>query len=305
MLNELGLTHCATTKIGNNLIRGISGGERKRTSIGVELITNPSMVFLDEPTTGLDSKTAENVVSLLVKLAQKGGRTVVSTIHQPSSQIFGLFDELILLVRGNIIYQGKSNMAVNYFSSIGYECPKLTNPADYFMKIMNESGVLLDIMEQDQSKNASKNALQMTEQQIEEQFVQRLEHYNKAYSQSGMKEKALSGLHTEKVSTKDHSKVSWLKQFWYIFIRKCQDEIRNPMEVKMKFVQTLFFAAVMMIVFNKVLSRHLGFSHCKLIFSSALEDLEYKIEMECSSFFQSCPSWLAVKGQSEHVIPLG
>ena len=257
MLNELGLAHVATTKIGNNLIRGLSGGERKRTSIGVELITNPSMVFLDEPTTGLDSKTAENVISLLVKLAQKGGRTVVSTIHQPSSQIFGLFDELILLVRGNIIYQGKSNMAVNYFSSIGYECPKLTNPADYFMKIMNESGVLLDAMEQYQSKNVS--ALQMTEQEIEEKFVQRLEHYNEEYAQSGMKEKALSELHTEKVSTKDHSKVSWLKQFWYIFVRKCQDEIRNPMEVKMKLVQTLVVAAIMMIVFNNVIFRHWNF----------------------------------------------
>ena len=254
MLQELGLAHVATTKIGNNLIRGLSGGERKRTSIGVELITNPSMVFLDEPTTGLDSKTAENVISLVVKLAQKGGRTVVSTIHQPSSQIFGLFDELILLVRGNIIYQGKSNMAVDYFSSIGYQCPRLTNPSDYFMKIMNESGVLLDMMEKDQSKNASKNALQMTEQQIEEQFVQRLEHYNKAYAQSGMREKALSGLHTEVVSTKEHSKVSWLKQFWYIFVRKCQDEIRSPMEAKMKIVQMIVFAAIMMIVFNDVIS---------------------------------------------------
>ena len=263
MLNELGLAHVATTKIGNNLIRGLSGGERKRTSIGVELITNPSMVFLDEPTTGLDSKTAENVISLLVKLAQNGGRTVVSTIHQPSSQIFGLFDELLLLVRGNIIYQGKSNMAVNYFASIGYECPKLTNPSDYFMKIMNESGVLLDAMEKDQSKDASQNALQITQDQIEEKFVQRLEHYNNAYAKSGMTEQALSGLATEKVHTKDHSKVSWFKQFWYIFIRKCQDEVRNPMEIRMKLIQQLIFAAIIMIAFNNVKLCNQFFSHPK------------------------------------------
>ena len=117
---------------------------------------------------------------------------------------------------------------------------------------MNESGVLLDMMEQDQSKNASKNALQMTEQEIEQKFVQRLEHYNEEYALSGMKEKALSGLHTEKVSTKDHSKVLWLKQFWYIFIRKCQDEIRNPMEMKMKMIQKTIFALIIMIVFNDV-----------------------------------------------------
>jgi len=73
--------------VGNNLIKGISGGERKRTSIGVELITNPSIIFLDEPTTGLDSTTALQVILLLKKLANQG-KTVISTMHQPSSELF-------------------------------------------------------------------------------------------------------------------------------------------------------------------------------------------------------------------------
>lgn len=77
---NLGLSKCSDTKIGNNLIRGISGGERKRTSIGVELLTNPAMLFLDEPTTGLDSTTALSVISLLRDLAERGVN-VVSTIH--------------------------------------------------------------------------------------------------------------------------------------------------------------------------------------------------------------------------------
>ena len=68
-------------------MRGISGGERKRTSIGVELLTNPSIIFLDEPTTGLDSETALNVINMLKDIALSG-RTVISTIHQPSSQIY-------------------------------------------------------------------------------------------------------------------------------------------------------------------------------------------------------------------------
>ena len=84
MLNVLGLTKCADTYIGNNLIRGISGGERKRTSIGIELLSNPSIFFLDEPTTGLDSATSLQLIKLLNKLASKG-RTIVTTIHQPSS----------------------------------------------------------------------------------------------------------------------------------------------------------------------------------------------------------------------------
>jgi len=80
----LGLSKCADTYVGNELIRGVSGGEKKRTSIGVELLINPSILFLDEPTTGLDSTTALHVIQFLNKLA-KQGRTVVSTIHQPSS----------------------------------------------------------------------------------------------------------------------------------------------------------------------------------------------------------------------------
>lgn len=92
--------------MGNSDIRGLSGGERKRTSIGVDLITNPSLIFLDEPTTGLDSTTAFNVLEVLQRLAKRG-RNVVSTIHQPSTEIFNRFDNLLLIVKGNIIYQVK------------------------------------------------------------------------------------------------------------------------------------------------------------------------------------------------------
>lgn len=104
LINDLGLKNCANTLIGNTLIRGISGGERKRTSIGVELLNNPSLMFLDEPTTGLDSATALHVLLILKNLA-KSGRTIISTIHQPSSEIFSVFDKLMLLVQGEIIYQ--------------------------------------------------------------------------------------------------------------------------------------------------------------------------------------------------------
>lgn len=84
MIDDLGLGNCADTWIGGEFFKGISGGERKRTSIGVELITNPSVIFLDEPTTGLDSETALNCISVLKKMAHEG-RTIISTIHQPSS----------------------------------------------------------------------------------------------------------------------------------------------------------------------------------------------------------------------------
>jgi ABC-type multidrug transport system ATPase subunit len=83
----------------------LSGGEKKRTSIGVELITNPKVIFLDEPTSGLDSFTALKIVKLLIEQARMG-KMVISTIHQPGSQIYSLFDRLILMADGHIIFQG-------------------------------------------------------------------------------------------------------------------------------------------------------------------------------------------------------
>lgn len=101
-------------------MKGISGGERKRTSIGVELITDPELIFLDEPTTGLDSFTATSVMEILGDLARKDNRTVISTIHQPNSDIFEMMDLLVLLAKGKIIYFNKADKSVDYFGSIGF-----------------------------------------------------------------------------------------------------------------------------------------------------------------------------------------
>ena len=120
LITTLKLNKCQNTRIGGPLVKGVSGGERKRTSIGVELITDPSLIFLDEPTTGLDSFTATSVMESLVHLATKDGRTVISTIHQPNSDIFEMFDKLMLLARGKIIYFNKAELAVDYFGSINF-----------------------------------------------------------------------------------------------------------------------------------------------------------------------------------------
>jgi ABC-type multidrug transport system ATPase subunit len=96
------LERCADTVIGSATDKGgISGGERKRTSIGMELITNPPVLFLDEPTTGLDTYTAFSIMDTLRQLAASG-RTVVATIHQPSSDMFHLFDDLLILAHGQV-----------------------------------------------------------------------------------------------------------------------------------------------------------------------------------------------------------
>ena len=104
LINDLGLQDCADTRVGDERKKFISGGERKRTSIGVELITDPQVILLDEPTSGLDSFTAVKIVKLLQKLARSKGKTVISTIHQPSSESFLNFYRLILMADGFIVY---------------------------------------------------------------------------------------------------------------------------------------------------------------------------------------------------------
>ncbi|KAG2392252.1 hypothetical protein C9374_012504 [Naegleria lovaniensis] len=142
IIEELGLSKSADTKVGiSGIVKGISGGERKRLCIGIELLTEPSVLFLDEPTTGLDSKTSYNVMKTISKLA-KHGRTVILTIHQPSSNIFNTFDKLLLLSRGRVAYFGDANKAVEYFDRIGHTCPTGYNPADYLMDVVTENAAI-------------------------------------------------------------------------------------------------------------------------------------------------------------------
>eukprot|EP00624_Nannochloropsis_granulata_P002827 evm.model.NODE_24437_length_17166_cov_22.300535.1 len=135
VLDELSLTRCADQRIGDVDRRGISGGERKRASIALELLVNPSLLFVDEPTSGLDSKMAEDVVLTLSRLAQQG-RTLICTIHQPSYKIFRLFDRLVLLSLGHVVYNGKIEDVEAYYSSIGYDTPRGENPIDFYMAVM-------------------------------------------------------------------------------------------------------------------------------------------------------------------------
>ncbi|KAF9626049.1 hypothetical protein IFM89_030717 [Coptis chinensis] len=137
VIMELGLTKCRNSIVGGPLLRGVSGGERKRVSIGQEMLVNPSLLLLDEPTSGLDSTTAQRIVTTLRGLA-RGGRTVVTTIHQPSNRLYQMFDKVIVLSDGSPIYSGSAGKVVEYFKAIGY-VPEdnITNPADFLLDLAN------------------------------------------------------------------------------------------------------------------------------------------------------------------------
>lgn len=136
LLIDLRLNTVSENKIGNYMYKGISGGERKRVSVGVELISEPQIIILDEPTSGLDSFTAELIIDMLKDLG-KQGKTIIATIHQPSSNLFEKFQKLILLSEGNVVYHGSAAKSRKYFTNLGFRCPRLVNPPDYYMRILH------------------------------------------------------------------------------------------------------------------------------------------------------------------------
>ncbi|XP_023511452.1 ABC transporter G family member 21-like [Cucurbita pepo subsp. pepo] len=151
VINEMGLSKCRNVWIGSPLLRGISGGERKRVSIGHEIIMNPSVVLLDEPTSGLDSTTAERIAGTLRRLA-RGGRTVVMTIHQPSARIYAMLDKVLVMSEGSSIYSGDAGRVVEYFESIGYGAHgglNFVNPADFLLDLANGIALASDTKEDD------------------------------------------------------------------------------------------------------------------------------------------------------------
>uniref|UniRef100_A0A8C2JV34 ATP-binding cassette, sub-family G (WHITE), member 2a n=1 Tax=Cyprinus carpio TaxID=7962 RepID=A0A8C2JV34_CYPCA len=250
LIQELGLSKVADSRVGTQLIRGVSGGERKRTSIGMELIFDPSVLFLDEPTTGLDASTANSVLMLLKRMANSG-RTIILSIHQPRYSIYRLFDSLTLLLGGRLVYHGPAQDALDYFSEIGYICEPHNNPADFFLDVINGESTavalnkLYDIEELDQEQLSS------SLKGIEDRLV---EEYKTSASNKQTKSELERIIQGKDYSKRPKSRTitystSFCHQFNWVLRRTFRDLMLNPQTSLVQIGVMIFLALVVGAIF--------------------------------------------------------
>lgn len=241
IVDHLGLTECLKTRTNR-----ISGGQRKRLSIALELVNNPPVMFFDEPTSGLDSSSCFQCITLLKQLAAEG-RTIICTIHQPSARLFEMFDTLYILGEGKNVYQGPVKSLVPFLSTLGLNCPSYHNPADFVMEVVSgEYGQHLDTLVeavriQGNQDTASKSSASMTEEQsvpeVKVENSSRKESLGNPETSNQEVEESLIGGSRESVD--DHCKTyptsSWT-QFRVLFVRTFKSIIRDETLTKLRII---------------------------------------------------------------------
>ncbi|EEF35762.1 abc transporter, putative [Ricinus communis] len=232
LLFKLGLVSCADSNVGDAKVRGISGGEKKRLSLACELIASPSVIFADEPTTGLDAFQAERVMETLRQLSQDG-HTVICSIHQPRGSVYSKFDDIVLLTEGELVYTGPAHEEpLAYFSELGYRCPDHVNPAEF----------LADLISIDYSSSESVYSSRKRIDGLVESFSQKLLTvlYATPLTRRG------SSKNDMKLSIK--RKQSWWKQFWLLlkraWMQASRDGPTNKVRTRMSIASAIIFGSV-------------------------------------------------------------
>ncbi|ETV72071.1 hypothetical protein H257_12861 [Aphanomyces astaci] len=136
-IDDMGLRSCEHTVVGDIFRKGLSGGQKRRLSIAIELLSKPTILLLDEPTSGLDAASTYNVMAYIQKLCLSQKHTVICTIHQPSTKVYTMFAKVLVLAQGETVFFGSPHDLLLHFANIGYPCPTYSNPAEYYLSLVN------------------------------------------------------------------------------------------------------------------------------------------------------------------------
>ena len=188
VVKKMGLESCQNTRVGNMFIQGLSGGQKRRLSIALALIKQPTLMFFDEPTSGLDAAAAANIMREITTLAQEENLCIVATIHQPSSKVYQRFDQIMILSGGREAFCGTLPETKPYFESLGYPLIDDTNPAEYFLDLVNNVNLRLPQQPPPKSRSPFSHASLAQQDFVEQAEVDKiLDSWAETKASGGMK----------------------------------------------------------------------------------------------------------------------
>ena len=223
LLEELKLTKTRNSYVGGKFRVGLSGGEKRRLSVGAELLTQPKLLLLDEPTSGLDSYTGFVIINKLKRLAKKHNIIIIFTLHQPSYEIYELCENLMFLNHGKVTYLGKREALQDYLLSINHPCPKKKLPADFLLDLAIKGG----------------NEI---EEVFEEGYTNRLLPDIK---------NIIKQAPSEHIPLETPS-VGIFKQFWILLKRSFTNYIRNRVSIKLRLIQVIVSSIICNLLYYQI-----------------------------------------------------
>ncbi|KAL5054548.1 hypothetical protein RYX36_035230 [Vicia faba] len=227
-IREMGLQDATNTRIGGWGVKGISGGQKRRVSICIEILTHPSLLFLDEPTSGLDSAASYYVMKRIASLGKKDGiqRTIIASIHQPSTEVFQLFHNLCLLSSGKTVYFGPASAASEFFALNGFPCPPLQNPSDHLLKTINkdfDQDIEIDLAEMSRTISTEEAigilVTSYTSSEINQEVINELAVLSKKDNNSTYKKKKHAGFLNQCLVLTRRSFVNMFRDLGYYWLR--------------------------------------------------------------------------------------
>ncbi|KAG7164317.1 scarlet-like 1 [Homarus americanus] len=244
LMKELGLLKAQNTRIGvPGHDKSLSGGERKRLAFATEILTDPPLLFCDEPTTGLDSYNARKLVRIMKDMGTRG-KTILCTIHQPSSEVFAMFDKLLLLAEGRVAYMGSSSGALEFLDSLGHKCPATFNPADYYIHTL---AVLPghEHRSRERIKRICDNFAVSAYCKDIDITIQYQDNMCISNSDSGGSVRCLNVLSLLQ-------KPGWVVQLWWLTWRSLVDSYRNPAIHSIRILQKILIAFLVGVCYTNV-----------------------------------------------------